>query len=279
MELIKILRILSVIAFALAQTILYERLYTAKFGKRQSRFVIVLYSFWTSFCNEFLFTNGYVALTQSVITLAFLQVIFQGGLIQNYIKLNCMMIIQAAVSALFGGSVGMLYRLITESDEPLWISRENLVPIGFFFSLAYLGIAVSVSIFLVPKIMKKIERWKKNVMRLLFGICISMEIANICLTFSFSNFEGLDGYMVAYGILLVVIVCAVLIGVVCMIKSAQKKQAENHLLEVKMNEQYMQYQFVISLQQEIREIRHDLKNYLAASGGGGIPRSNIRLLR
>ena len=52
----------------------------------------------------------------------------------------------------------------------------------------------------------------------------------------------------------------------------------NHLLEVKMNEQYMQYQFVISLQQEIREIRHDLKNYLAASGGG-IPRSNIRLLR
>ncbi len=267
MELIGILRVLSVGAFTIAQTILYERLYVPKFEKWQNRAVIVLYSFWMFFCNEFLFTNGYVALTQTVITMVFLQIVFQGGLIQNYLQLNCIMIIQAAISFLFGGSVGMLYRWITGTDEPLWISGENLAPIGLFFSLIYLGLVVIACAFFVPRLMKLICRWRKSVKRILFGICLGMEIVNICLTFSFSNFEGLQGYMIAYGILLAAIVLVTLISVVYMIKSAQRKRTENRLLEAKIEEQYRQYQFVTSLQQEIREMGHDLKNYLAASGG------------
>ncbi len=278
MELIEILRVLSVGAFTIVQTILYERLYRPKFEKWQSHAVIALYSFWMCFCNEFLFTNGYVVLTQAVITLAFLQIVFQDGLIQNYIQLNCIMIIQTAILFLFGGSIGMLYRWITGTDNPLWLFGKNLAPIGFFFLLIYLGIVVGACAFLVPRLIKMISRWRKSVLRILFGICLEMEIVNICLTFPFANFEGLQGYVVTYGILLAFIVLVTLISVVCMIKSAQRKRVENWLLEAKMEEQYMQYQFVTLLQQEIREIRHDLKNHLAASGGG-ISENDLEFLR
>lgn len=275
------MRILSILAFTSAQTILFENLFTSKFGRKLTLAVTALYCFWMNFCNEFLFTNGCVAIAQAVVTAAFLQIVFWGGLVQNYILCNFMGLVEGVVSIVFGGCAGAMYRWVTGTDAPLWISGEKLGPAGFFISLIYLGIVVLACGVFVPLFASGLCGWSKTVVRLLFGACLGLEAVGIWLTFSAEGADDLDAYIIAYGIIFTMILCAMVAAVVHMIRSAQRKWMENRLLEAKMREQHLQYEFVTSLQQEIREIRHDLINYLAASGGGGggIPERKIEISR
>lgn len=207
---------------------------------------------------------------QLVMTLAFLQVQFQGDFMQKFILRSFLILVEAVVSLLFGGAVGTIYRFIAKSDEPLWISGENLAPTGLFCSLIYLGLWVIVCLGVMPHFAEKLRRWRKRVVRFLFGVCATLEIVNLCVTFSFSRFDGLSAYLFVYGILLAVIALSSFAAIIHMIKSLRKRHAENQMLEAKMRKQYIEYQMVTLLQQEIREIHHDLKNHLAASGGGYI---------
>lgn len=276
-RIITILRLLSILAFTLAQTILYKTLFTPKFGGRITLAVTVLYCFWMNFCNEFLFTSGYAALAQAVMTAAFLQIVFRGGLMKNYIQNSFMGLAESVVSLIFGGCAGTIYRLATGTDEPLWISGEELGFAGLCISFIYLAIVVLVSSFLVPRFASCLYGWRRPVVYLVFGICVGLEVVNVCLTISIEKVDDLDVYLVAYGVIFLIILLVMLAGMAHMVKSAQKKRMENRLLEAKIHEQRLQYEFAASMQQEIREIRHDLINHLASSGGGIQERDTERL--
>lgn len=260
------MRFLSILAFTLAQTILYKTLFTPKFGKRITLAVTILYCFWMNFCNEFLFTSGYVALAQVVLTAAFLQIVFWGGLMRNYILYSFMGLTESVVSLLFGGCAGAVYRSLTGTEEPLWISGENLGPAGLCTLLIYLPLMVLVSCFLARRFGRCLYRWRKPVVYLLFGVCAGLEAVNVCLTFSIEKVNDFDVYLIAYGVVFSVMLAAILAGMIYMGRAARKKRAENCLLEAKIREQHLQYELVTSLQQEMREIRHDLINHLASSG-------------
>lgn len=273
------MRFLSILAFTLAETILYKTLFTPKFGRNITLTVTILYCFWMNFCNEFLFTSGYVTLAQAVLTAAFLQIVFQGGLIRNYIQYSFMGLTESIVSLIFGGCAGAAYRFVTGTNKPLWISGEELSFAGLCISFIYLVIVVLVSCFLVPKFVDRLYGWRKLVVYLLFAICVGLEAVNVWLTFSVEKLDDMSTYLIAYSVIFLVILFTILAGMLYMVRSAQKKRMKNSLLEAKIHEQHLQYELAASLQQEIREIRHDLMNHLASSGGGGIQESEIERKR
>ena len=82
-------------------------------------------------------------------------------------------------------------------------------------------------------------------------------------------------YVLFYFVALILVVLLSSVPVCYLLGALKKRMRQNRLMEQRLREQYLQYREIEELQQELRELRHDLRNYLAAGAGEGIPGEDI----
>lgn len=269
-----VLRLLSAIAYTAGETFVWYRFLPAKYEKKVTLSALILLQFCISIQGEFFAVeqiSTYLLLFAEIVVQFFL---FRGNLSRTHLMVFMGGLLSGVVSIVYGGAVGGIYRLIIGKNEPLWISGENLNIIGLLLTIPYILLWILLCSWFLPKVQKTLREWPLRRCKIIFGILLILEVF-MSTGFGIENESNMQEYNEFYiaTFLLLLLLAAILGGY--LFKAIHKNVWQNCMQEQELEGQYQKYKELEELQQNLRELRHDLKNYLAAGAGGGYIRKRF----
>lgn len=263
-----ILRFISVLAYTAGESFVWYKILPAKYEKQVTMSALILLAFCSSMQSEFFATERISAFLLLLAQIAVQLFLFKDNLSRTHIVVFAGGLLSALLTIIYGGVAGSLYRLAMGENTPLWISGENLNLAGLLLLLPYILLWVILCLRFLPRVQKQLKKWSLRRCKIVFGLTL---IFDVCMSAGFGIEDQTDmrEYAVLYSVLFFLLVLLAGILAFYLFKGIQKNMQQNRNQERILQQQYQQYKELEAVQQDLRELRHDLKNHLASGAVGG----------
>ena len=161
-------------------------------------------------------------------------------------------------------TLSSLYGAITKQSNQTWFVAETMTQADYVIRCIGIAVSYAAAIWLCSKCVHLLDYLRERE-KWIFSLALFLPDMLFILAsraFITSSDALLAGFFVnLYGIYSVWL-CAFL--AITLLLPLRRLQQENIRLEAQMQAQYQYYQKVLETQQKLREVRHDMKNRLAA---------------
>ena len=263
----EVLRWIIVVFNAIKVTVVFAFLYE----HRYSKFITLpIFFAWEGIVNinqEFCFIHGIAQVMIFLWGLAIYIFFVNGKAIDTLITCQCYSLIFSLSGTAAIAGVTFIYGQITGTKSEAWLSGPNMSVADFWIYISCVLTFTIISYYITKRLIPKIKAMSRKFKIPVFA-CVYVLPAIITITSYFAyttKEEQASSHVIiaGYGIL---IIGATIMSVVMIVIMIGRIKTEQRILREEIAKQMLYYEQVIAIQENLREIKHDLANLMVAGG-------------
>lgn len=263
----EVLRWIIVIFNAIKVTVVFAFLYK----HRYSKFITLpIFFAWEGIINinqEFCFLHGFEQVMLFVWGLAIYIFFVEGKAIDTLITCQCYSLIFSISGTAAIAGVTFLYGQITGMKSEAWLSGPNMRVADFWIYISCVLTFTIVSYYITKQLVPKIKAMSRKFKIPVFTcVYILPAVITIASYFSYTTKEGQASSHVMVAGYAILIFGATIISIIMIATMLGRIKTEQKVLKEEIEHQMLYYEQVIAIQENLREIKHDLANMMVVGG-------------